>query len=86
MDSDQEWRDKWAALKARGIDGFVVGVPTGQHPGPIYWNVVCDLCGKLIAKNKTFNGIIYCQQCNGRIRAVSALTANLEQKIQNYVR
>lgn len=45
------WLNKWAALKARGIDGFVVGVKPSEHTGPVTFDWFCPVCGALIVEN-----------------------------------
>lgn len=42
------WDKAWSDARASGIDGFTVGFKPSTHPGPIHWEMYCDMCGKLI--------------------------------------
>lgn len=64
----KSWYNKWNMLRAQGIDGFIVGIPKGQHPGPITFDLVCDMCSKIIKNNTLYpRGVVYCFDCELKV-------------------
>ena len=80
MLSDKRWQDKWRDLRARGIDGFKVGVPSGEHPDAVYFDCVCDLCGSLIEKNNWSSRPIKCFNCKEQASIISNTLIMLHNK------